>query len=76
MSTGSYRLTVVGCALLWLLVGLHVPLLHQVLDHGRMPGPMTLAAVVGVVAGAVGVLWALLRAPSAWPPPPSAPTVS
>ena len=33
MQLRNYRLTVVGCALSWLLVGLHLPTLHEVLDQ-------------------------------------------
>jgi len=65
MTTRSYRLTVVGCAIAWLLLGLHLPTPHELMDHGRVPGPPVLAvsAVLAVIGTAA--LWALLRAPFA-----------
>ncbi|MFL5575680.1 MAG: hypothetical protein ACJ79S_06930 [Gemmatimonadaceae bacterium] len=58
-----YRLTVVGCALSWFLVGLHMPALHQMTHHGRAPHWPVLAAVSFVALVAVAGLVALLRAP-------------
>ena len=64
MRTRSYRLTVIGCALAWFLVGLHLPALHEMVHHGA-PAPWSVVAVVSLVAlGAVAALWALLRAPT------------
>ena len=65
MPTLSYRLTVVGCALSWLLIGLHLPALHQMTHHGRTPHWSVLAGVSVLALLAVATLWALLRAPAA-----------
>jgi hypothetical protein len=64
MSERSYRSTVLASALLWFMLGLHAPLLHQLTHHNRMPDTTVLIAVALLaVAGVVAVL-ALLRAPS------------
>jgi hypothetical protein len=63
MRSRNYRLTVVGCALSWFMVGLHVPALHAMADHGRAPQPTVLAAVALLAVAGVAGLWALLRAP-------------
>jgi len=70
MPTRSYRLTVVGCALAWFLVGLHLPTLHELRHDGFAPHWTVLAmlALLGVVA--VAALRALLRAPARWTKPP------
>ena len=59
----NYRLTVIGCALSWLLLGLHLPTVHEVLDHGWSPPTAVVAAIAVLVVAAVAALWALLRAP-------------
>lgn len=63
MSTRQYRLTVIGSALSWLLLGLHLPTLHEITDHFTAP-PMSVIVVIALLAvlSAVG-LWALLRVP-------------
>jgi hypothetical protein len=58
----SYRLTVVGCAVSWLLVGLHLPALHQMTHHGRPPHRAAIAVVSLLALLAVAAVWALLRA--------------
>jgi hypothetical protein len=63
MRASSYKLTVVACALSWLLLGLHAPALHGVVHHGRALAPSVAAVVAGLAAAAVASLWALLRAP-------------
>ena len=65
MTTRSYRLTVVGGSLAWLLLGMHLPTAHEVMDHGRVPPPSVLAASAVLAAIGVAALWALLRAPFA-----------
>jgi hypothetical protein len=61
MSERSYRSTVLASALVWFLLGLHAPVLHQVTHHHRMPDTTVLVVIVGLtVAGVVSVL-ALLR---------------
>jgi hypothetical protein len=63
MTTRTYRLTVVASALTWLLIGLHIPGLHEMMDHGRAPQSKVLIAVAILAAAAVAGLWALLRHP-------------
>ena len=58
-----YRLTVVGCALAWFLLGFHVPALHQMTHHGRALSWTALVATAVVALLAVAGLLALLRAP-------------
>lgn len=64
MQLRNYRLTVIGCALSWLLAGLHLPTLHEVLDHGYSPEPTVLVLTLLLAAAGVGFVWALLRAPA------------
>jgi hypothetical protein len=64
MPTRSYRLTVIGCALSWFLVGLHLPALHEMTHHGRAPQWPALALVSLLAVAAVAGLWALLRTPA------------
>jgi ABC-type Fe3+-siderophore transport system permease subunit len=61
-----YTLAVLLCALSWLLVGLHVPALHD-LSHADVPRRwLPLALLVGFFVLAVADTWALLRAPAPW----------
>lgn len=64
MHTRTYRLTVVGCAVSWLLVGMHLPALHQMTHHGATPPWSVVGAMLLLAAAAVAGLWTLLRAPS------------
>jgi hypothetical protein len=63
MRIGTYRLTVVGSMISSFLVGLHVPLLHEIIEHDAPPRweafAVTLLLLIGVVAGT----WSLLRRP-------------
>lgn len=64
MSTPRYRLLLLACATSWFLVGLHLPALHEMTDHG---GPLdaTVVVVAGLLAvAAIVTLWRLLRAPA------------
>ena len=70
MPTRSYRLTVVGCALAWFLVGLHLPTLHELRHDGFAPHWTVLAMLAFLAVAAVAALWALLRAPTRWTRPP------
>lgn len=70
MPTRSYRLTVVGCALAWFLVGLHLPTLHELQHEGFAPHWTVLAMLAFLAVAAVAALWALLRAPARWTKPP------
>ena len=61
MSERSYRSTVLASALVWFLLGLHAPVLHQVTHHHRMPDTTILVVVALLaVAGVISVV-ALLR---------------
>jgi hypothetical protein len=61
MSERSYQATVLASALVWFLLGLHAPILHQITHHNRMPDTTVLIVMaVLAVAGVVSVL-ALLR---------------
>ena len=64
MSMRAYQLTVVGCALSWFLVGLHVPALHAITHHGRAPHWSVLTIVALLAVAALGGLALLLRAPA------------
>ena len=66
MSARYYRLTVVGCALAWFLVGLHIPALHQMTHNGQAPhwGVVAITLLLGM--GAIAGLWALLRSTNPW----------
>jgi cytochrome c oxidase assembly factor CtaG len=63
MSERSYRVTVLVSALVWFLLGMHSPVLHQFTHHNRTPDT-TVLVVIAVLAilGIVCVL-ALWRAP-------------
>ena len=70
MTQQSYRLTVVACAVSWLMVGLHAPgIRHQLAHHGLNGGWAGLAATACLTVLGVATLAALLRAvPSGRPP--------
>jgi hypothetical protein len=73
MSTWQYRLTLIGCVASWLLLGLHLPALHQMTHHGRALPPTVIGfMVIFALLGIVG-LCALLR-PSWSRPAPSNPS--
>jgi hypothetical protein len=63
MHTHTYRLTVIGCALAWLLVGLHLPALHAMTHAGHAPRWYVVAIVATLAGAGVAGVWALLRAP-------------
>ena len=46
MSERSYRSTVLASALVWFLLGLHSPVLHQITHHNRMPDTTVLVVMV------------------------------
>ena len=60
-----YRTTVVGCAIVWLLLGMHLPSMHEVLEHGWRPQGALLIATLALVVLSVAGLTALLRMPRA-----------
>ena len=64
MSTAYYRATVMGCAISWLMLGLHLPALHALTHPGQTIAwtVLSLTALNGIVA--IACLWVLLRAPA------------
>ena len=60
MSTRSYRLLIVVCALAWFLVGMHSPIFHAWTSHGHAPRASVLIATLALTITAVV---ALLRTP-------------
>jgi hypothetical protein len=63
MSTRSYRLTLVVCALAWFMVGMHSPIFHAWTSHGHAPSAPALIATLLLSIIAVVALVALLRTP-------------
>ena len=61
MSARWYRPTVIACALSWFMVGLHVPTLHGMTHHDRMPATSVLVATMALAIAGVACLVALLR---------------
>ena len=61
MPLRRYRMTVLVCSLSWLLVGLHLPTLHEVMDHGYTAPPSVLVMTVLLALVGVTCLWMLLR---------------
>ena len=64
MHLRNYRLVVIGSSLSWLLVGMHLPVLHHLGDDGHVTPWTVLGITLLLAVGAVAGLWALLRAPS------------
>lgn len=62
MRTRTYRLTVLGSALAWMLLGLHLPTLHEVMDHGWRPPVAVLAMTIVLAMVGTWTVWTLLRA--------------
>jgi hypothetical protein len=60
----TYRLVVVGSLLSSFLTGTHMPLLHEMIEHGARPRWDVLAATLLLVAMSVAGGWALLRRPT------------
>ena len=61
MSTSQYRLTVVICAAAWFLIGMHSPVVHEILDHGFVPHWPLLAILAMLILLGCATLWSLLR---------------
>jgi hypothetical protein len=64
MFTRLHRITVVGCALSWLLVGMHLPALDAMTHPGHAPHWEVVIATALLAVAAVAGLWALLRTPA------------
>ena len=65
MSERAYRSTVLASALVWFLLGLHAPVVHQITYHHRMPDTTVLIVVAVLAVAGVFCVVALLRAPRA-----------
>ena len=61
MSERTYRSTVLASALVWFLLGLHAPMVHQLTHHNRMPDTTALVVVAVLAIAGVVTLLALLR---------------
>ena len=59
----NYRLTLIGCALSWFMVGLHLPALHQMTHEGHAPRWSVVVATSLLAVAALATLALLLRAP-------------
>ena len=66
MRPWNYRLMVIGSALAWFMVGLHVPIFHEMTDHGGTVSTSVMVIVALLIVAAVAGLWALLRLPARW----------
>ena len=62
MRVSTYRLIVVGTLLSSSLVGLHVPALHEMLEHGSRVRADVIAATLLLAVITVAGAWTLLRA--------------
>ena len=63
MRVRTYRFTVIGSILSSFLVGLHVPALHNMIEHGATPRGEVVAATLALAASTVAGAWTLLRTP-------------
>jgi hypothetical protein len=61
----TYRLIVIGSLLSSFLAGLHVPGLHEIIEHGATPRWEVVAATLALALGTVAGAWILLRTPTA-----------
>lgn len=61
-----YTLTVLMGAVSWLLVGLHLPVLHDFTHPESSPRWGLVALTAGLAVLALAVTWRLLRAPARW----------
>ncbi len=64
MTMRFYRLTLIGCALSWFMVGLHVPVLHELTHPGHAIAWPPVVATLLLLASGIATLWMLLRATS------------
>ena len=61
MSTSTYRVTVLTCVAAWFLTGMHSSVVHEIVEHGRMPHWSLLVLFTLFVLVGCASLWALLR---------------
>jgi uncharacterized membrane protein len=63
MQMRTYRLIVIGSILSSCLVGLHLPALHDMTEHGATPRWEVVIATIVLVIGTLAGTWRLLRLP-------------
>lgn len=63
MRIGTHRLVVIGTVLSSFLFGLHLPALHDVIEHGATPRWDVLTLTVLFALGTLAGGWGLLREP-------------
>jgi hypothetical protein len=61
MSASTYRLVVVGSLLSSFLTGMHMPVFHEVIEHGAPPRMSVLVATLILVILTLLGGWSLLR---------------
>jgi hypothetical protein len=61
MSRSTYRVTVLTCVAAWFLIGMHSSVVHEIVDHGRVPHWSALALFTLFVLVGCASLWLLLR---------------
>ena len=66
MRMSPYRFTVIICVAAWFLIGIHSPLVHEVVDHGLRPHWSVVAVVAAFVLVGCASLWSLLRTDGPW----------
>ena len=62
MSTTTHRMLVLGAIASAFLLGMHMPVLHQILDHGSRPRWDVLIASAVLALIAIACAWRLLTA--------------
>ena len=62
MSTATYRMLVLGAIASSFMLGMHVPVLHEILDHGSPPRWDVLIASGILALIAIVCAWRLLTA--------------
>ena len=61
MRPSTHRLTVVGTMLCSFLAGLHMPVFHEIIEHGATPRWDVVIVTVLLVLAAIAGGWILLR---------------
>jgi hypothetical protein len=62
MRTGTYRLVVIGSLVSSFLVGMHTPMVHEILEHGAAARWDVLTATLLLAVATIAGAWTLLRA--------------
>ena len=63
MTIWTYRVIVIGSILSSFLVGLHLPALHDMIEHGATPRWEVLTATLVLAVATLAGAWMLLRTP-------------